>query len=190
MKRATFALAIGGVLLLISWVTAPAALTPAPVAPLSETEINRIEQAAQAVVPVTAQVDDQAAKLRARLAQPPPEPNPTRNPFQFGRGTVPRTGTVPVQEDRNRNRDAESPAGDSGTKTGTVPILPTLVAIMADEQDGTVIRNAALAMGDDITVVRIGQSFDRFVVDAIATDWVRLIDTTSPTRATFTIAIR
>jgi hypothetical protein len=70
------------------------------------------------------------------------------------------------------------------------PALPTLVAITSDGAGDALILTAALAMGDEVKLVRVGQPFDRFIVDAIGVDSVRLVDSTSPTRATFTIAIR
>jgi hypothetical protein len=51
-------------------------------------------------------------------------------------------------------------------------------------------RTAVFAMNDDMKIVMPGQMFDRFLVEAIGPDSVRIVDITSPTRATFVIAIR
>jgi len=177
-------LAIGGGLILISWVTSPAAL-PAPSDPrVSPAELDRADQTAQAIAPLTTQIDDQAARLRARLSQPPAKPQPDRNPFRFG-GTSPSPkGTYPV------------PKGTYPEKTGYVPVanaalaLPVLVAITSDAGDGGIMRTAVLSMNDEMKIVKPGQLFDRFIVEAIGPDSVRIVDITSATRATFIVAIR
>jgi hypothetical protein len=187
MKRVVAILAVGGGLILISWVTSPAARTTSSDRTVSAAEIDRADQTAQAVAPLTIQVDDQAARLRARLSQPPPKPEPDRNPFRFGgtspspKGTVPAAkGTYPVQSGYVPLNVPASPA----------VALPSLVAITSDARDGGLMRTAVLSIGDEMKIVKPGQAFDRFIVEAIGPDSVRIVDITSPTRATFIVAIR
>jgi len=182
-------LAVGAGLILISWVTSPAArTTPNPTA-ISPADLALGDQAAQVIAPLAAQADDQAARLRGRLSPPPPKPQPDRNPFRFGKGDVPLKGTVPLRG------TSPLPAVDKGPVPLAPPEalaieLPSLVAITADARDGGLFRTAVLSMNDEMKIVRPGQVFDRFIVEAIGQDSVRLVDITSPARATFVVAIR
>ena len=183
MPRVVGILAIGGGLILISWVTSPAALTTPPGPRVSPTEV---EQAAQAVTPLTSQVDDQAARLRARLAAPPPKPDPERNPFRFGDTSPAPKASSPAK----RAARADAPSVTLAAPVITPLALPSLIAITTDATAGGIMRTAALSMNDELRIVRPGQMFDRFMVESIGADSVRLVDITSPTRATFVIAIR
>jgi hypothetical protein len=150
-------------------------------------EIERADQTSQAVTPLTSEIDAQAARLRARLAQPPPKPQPDRNPFRFGKGTY------PISTEKAEKGTYPKPA--KSVEKGYVPVapaiaMPTLVAITSDARDGGLMRTAVLSINDEIKIVRPGQMFDRFLVEAIGPDSVRLVDITSPTRATFIIPIR
>jgi hypothetical protein len=186
--RLTGILAIGGVLILISWVTSPAARMTPGSPRISPAEIERVDQTAQAVAPLSRQIDEQAARLRARLAQPPPKPEPDRNPFRFGAGvTVPKTaGRKPSSL---RADEMPTPSVAAGPASPAL-LLPALIAITSDAGDGGIMRTAVLSMNDDLKIVKPGQMFDRFIVEAIGPDSVRVVDITSPTRATFTVAIR
>ncbi len=187
MKRITGILAIGGGLILISWVTSPAARTTPPDPTISAADLERADQVAQSIAPLSSQVDDQAARLRARLSQPPPKPQPDRNPFTF-------KGTHPFSTEKTQK--GTYPISSETVEKGYVPLvavaisLPSLVAITADAQDGGLMRTAVLSMNDEMKIVRPGQVFDRFIVEAIGPDSVRIVDLTSPARATFTVAIR
>lgn len=188
MKRVAGILAVGGGLILIFWVTSPAARTPAAAPELSAADLALADQAAQAIPPIASQVDEQAARLRARLAEPPQKPQPTRNPFRF-KGTE-----VFSTEKHRRGTGVLSPKSVENTPVPFVSApaisLPAVVAITADARDGGLMRTAVLSMHDEMKNVRPGQAFDRFVVEAIGPDSVRLVDITSPTRATFVVAIR
>jgi hypothetical protein len=181
-------LAIGGALILISWVTSPAARTAPPERTMSVADVALADQTAQAVAPITTQLDDQASRLRARLSQPPPKPEPERNPFRFGDpGAAPKgAGTKP------RGARIAGTAAPSAIATPATPALalPALVAITSDASDGGLMRTAALSMNDEMKIVKPGQVFDRFLVEAIGPDSVRIVDITSPARATFIVAIR
>ena len=182
--------AIGGCLILISWVTSPSAL-PTPDAPRpSAADLQLVEQAAQSVPPIAAQIDDHAARLRARLAEPPPKPQPTRNPFRFKGSEVFSTEKHQKGTGVFGSKSVENTPVPLATPASPAIALPTVVAITADARDGGLIRTAVLSMNDEMKNVRPGQAFDRFVVEAIGQDSVRLVDITSPTRATFVVAIR
>ncbi len=190
MARIAGILAVGAGLILISWVTAPAArTTPDPVS-ISPADLVLEDQAAQVIAPLAAQADDQAARLRARLSPPPQKPQPARNPFRF-------KGTEPFSTEKAPK--GTEPFVAKSVEKGSVPLappaapaieLPSLVAITADARDGGLFRTAVLSMNDEMKIVRPGQVFDRFIVEAIGQDSVRLVDITSPARATFVIAIR
>ena len=181
-------LAIGGGLILISWVTSPAARTTPPEPGVSPAEIGRADQTAQAVAPLTTQIDDQAARLRAHLARPPAPPKPERNPFRFGglRPTSNPVGPTPDTRASVGRPDLE------GRRLDVSPsiTLPLLVAITSDARDGGLMRTAVLSINDDMKIMTPGQVFDRFLVESIGPDSVRIVDITSPTRATFIVAIR
>jgi hypothetical protein len=180
-------LAAGGGLILISWVTAPAARTTPDSPRVSRAEIERVDQAAQAVAPLSTQIDEQAARLRARLSQPPPKPEPDRNPFRFGAGVTPGSGS---RKPINTQRDGISTPPALARPASPALVLPSLVAITSDAGDGGIMRMAVLSMNDEMKTVKPGQMFDRFIVEAIGPDSVRIVDITSPARATFIVAIR
>jgi hypothetical protein len=187
MNRIVGILGIGGALILISWVTSPAARTAPPGRTLSAADVVLADQTAQAVAPLTTQIDDQAARLRARLAQPPAPPKPERNPFTFA-------GVGRPDLEGRRLRPTSKPVGPTTgieSPVSSPPLaLPSLVAITSDAGDGGLMRTAVLSMNDEIKIVKPGQMFDRFIVEAIGPDSVRIVDITSPTRATFIVAIR
>lgn len=187
MKRLVGILAVGGGLILILWVTSPAARTP-PVAPeLSAADLALADQAAQTIPPIASQIDAQAARLRARLAERPQQPQPSRNPFRFKAAETPK-GTGVFSTEKARKGTELLPVAPFVSAPAIT--LPTVVAITADARDGGLMRTAALSMNDEMKIVRPGQLFDRFIVEAIGQDSVRLVDITSPTRATFVVAIR
>jgi hypothetical protein len=191
MPRVAAILAIGGGLILISWVTAPAARPAANDPRLPAAEIDRAEQTSRAVTPLASEIDAETARLRARLAQAPPKPQPDRNPFKFGAPTRPTSRpvgpTVAVGRSELEGRRNDAPAI---VPVAPAVLMPTLVAITSDARDGGLLRTAVLSMNDDMKIVQPGQMFDRFLVEAIGPDSVRIADITSPSRATFTIAIR
>lgn len=186
MKRMSAILAVGAGLILISWVTSPAARTTPADPRVSAADIERADQTAQTIAPLTTQIDDQAARLRARLSQPPPKPQPERNPFRFGGTSPSERGTYPVKKGTYPERPGYVPLVNAPAPLA----LPSLVAITSDAGDGGLMRTAVLSMNDEMKIVKPGQVFDRFIVEAIGPDSVRIVDITSPARATFIVAIR
>ena len=185
MKRIAFALVISGVLLLATWVQAPAS-TNRDLPMLSTADFAEIEQAVQAAAPVTRQIDEEAARLRMRLSVDTPAPTPSRDPFRF------KTPTPVAVASRERGPEAVVPAAAPAAIVPSAPVVigPTLVGITEDVVGGITTRTAVLSMGDDLAMVKIGQSFARFVVQSISATSVALVDTTSPTRSISTITIR
>jgi hypothetical protein len=185
MKRAAFALALSGVLLLATWVQAPAA--PArDIAEPSAVDIADADQAAQAVAPVARQIDDEAARLRQHLAERLPFTPPARDPFRF-RADTKRTGSEPFS-----SKSVEKGSDPVGLKTPASPpiAVPVLIGVTEDMAAGVVTRTAILSMGDDMAMVKTGQAFSRFIVRSIGALSVELVDVTSPNRAVSTISIR
>ena len=184
MKRIAFALAISGVLLLATWVQAPASTTRETPMP-SAAELADIEQAVQAAAPVTKQIDEEAARLRQRLVTETPAPSPSRDPFRFRSAAPP----APVAAERSH---ALPPAPPTPAPVAVAPqvIMPTLVGITEDVVGGVTTRTAVLSMGDELAMLKIGQSFARFLIQSISTTSVELIDTTSPARSISILTIR
>jgi hypothetical protein len=156
MSRIASAVLVGGVLLMF-WVAAPAAPTPATLPP-SPADLAAVD----AAVPVAQDVAREAARLRQLLDHPPDPPRPGRDPFKFG---VPPTHATPPPPAPPPT--AAAPAGSSA------PALPVLVAIV-DGDAGT--RRAAFAIGDDVEVLAAGDAVGLLTIHAIAADHVDLTD--------------
>lgn len=181
MKRAAFALALSGVLLLATWVQAPAAPARDVAAP-SAADVSSADQTAQSVAPVARQIDEEAARLRQRLAAAVPFTAPARDPFRFN-----KKGSEPFS-----TKSVEKGSDPVVLKTPVAPpiVVPVLVGITEDAAGGVVTRTAILSMGDDMAIVKTGQAFSRFIVQSIGALSVELVDVTSPNRTVSTIRIR
>ena len=157
MSRVAGLLYLGGVIVLASWVWAPAApVSPPPPATTS----TKLDQSGTVVAEVNAEVD----RLRERLAVPPQLPPPARDPFRYGERHEPRRPLAPPVE--APAAPAEPPA----------PRLPLLVAIAANTTDGVVTRTAVLAEGDGVRLVKAGDQIGRFVVRSVSADAAELFD--------------
>jgi hypothetical protein len=171
MTRVTSALALSGCVLLTTWAVAPAAPPPGP--PLVRAaDLKAFDQS----VPVLADVNAQVERLQQRPASPPEFPAPARDPFRFGRRPEParpKVENVPARVD---------------APVVVTPLLPRLVAILADTTDGTLVRTAALAVGEGVEIVKPGDTVGPFVVRSIGSDALELADPLSG--ATFQISIR
>ncbi len=174
MRRLRTVLVLGGVVSVTTWVVAPAAPPPAP-PPMTAADLAAFDQATPAVNDVNAQV----ARLRQRLSEPPTFPVPTRNPFRFGPrpGPPPPTSAAPPIE--NAPPVLAPPA----------PVLPRLVAILANTAEGTVTRRAVLASGDDVHVLSAGDPVGGgLFVHTVDAEIVELIDPISG--ATYRLTLR
>lgn len=172
MQRIAAVLAAGGGVLLLTWMVSPAASAPTRTDP-PRTAIE-IDQSSA----VVAEVNTQVERLRERLDTVPSFPPPSRDPFNFGRRAEPRP---PVVSNPTPPVPAivEAPPG---------PVLPHLVAIVASDEDGGVVRSAVISENDDVRFLKPGDTMGNLVVRTIAADVVTLVDRTSG--ATFTLSLR
>lgn len=116
-------------------------------------------------------VQAQAARLRQRLATAP-APHPVRNPFTFeARQSMPKRTAAP----------------SAGLPPPAPPIAPpdidpvlTLIGVAEDSEETGVVRTAMIVgVGDELFLVRVGQSVGRYQVVAIGADAVELKDSAS-----------
>jgi hypothetical protein len=166
MHRLAFVPLAGGVVLLVTWIAAPAAPRP-----FAETDARAEGQST-----ATTEVDAQVARLRARLAAPVEFPPPARNPFRF----VPRPDPP--------RPAASSPADEIVPAEPAAPVLPVLLAITTAPGDPPQ-RTAVLRTGiDDIRLVKVGDRFGDLVIQSIAADGMELVDPV--TSRTYRIALQ
>jgi hypothetical protein len=161
MKRLGAILVFAGAVLVSTHILAPAETPPAKPAVIAA-DLAAIDQARPIVDEVNAQVD----RMRERLASPPAYPAPTRDPFRFGK----RADPAPPKP------AAPAPAPVFSESTPAPPVLPRLIAIALTTTEGVAQRTAALALGDDLRIVKPGETMARFVVHSIGADVVELID--------------
>lgn len=186
LRRLAPALMLALVLLLAAQLQSPAG--PAwELAPLSAGAVEMAEQTSQAVAPVARQVEEEAERLRQHLAERARFVAPARDPFRFS-GPAKR----PAPQTDRPEPSAFVPAMIVARAPDSPPILlPTLIALTEDAgPDGVVVRTAVLAMGDDMAMVKTGQTFSRFQVQSIGATSVELVDVTSPTKAVTIVSIR
>ena len=69
-------------------------------------------------------------------------------------------------------------------------VVPTLIALTADDVAGVGVFTAVLSMNDEMAIVKVGQAFDRFQVKSITAELIELIDITSPTKTVTTLTIK
>ena len=174
MKRLAAILLFAGAVLFSTHILAPAAPSH-PRLVVSSTDLAAIIQAKPIVDEVNAQVD----RLRERLARPPEYPAPTRDPFRFGKRAEP---TPPKAA-----KPALAPALVM-TPAISAPVLPRLVAIVSNATDSGLLRSAVLASGDDVHIVKSGESIGKLVVRSIGVDAVELADPVSG--VTFKISLQ
>ena len=160
MKRLSAIVIFAGAVLVSTHILAPAAPPPAPAA-LTSADLAAIAQTA----PVVEQVDTQVDRLRERLAAPPAYPQPLRDPFRFGQRTEPP-----------RPKPASAPAAIVELPAAPAPALPRLIAIATNMTDGSPVRSAVLSAGDDVQVVKTGDTYGKFLVRTIGADAVELTD--------------
>lgn len=158
MNRLAALLLLGGVLLLVSWAVAPASPGGQTAPPASTAD-----QASPVVAEVNAQVD----RLRERLASTPKFPPPERDPFRFGARTERKAPAVPAV---NAPEVALEPAP---------PVLPRLVAIVADGAGASAARSAVFAEGETVRLLKAGDTIDTFVVRSVGADFVEIVDNTT-----------
>jgi hypothetical protein len=171
MHRLTSALLLGGGVLLTSYISAPAAPTPAP-ARVSTAVLDEIE----AMAPLAADVAQESERLRSRLAVVPAAQDARRDPFNFGapRRAVPVvTVSAPVL-----------PAPDVEI-TPTI-VWPSLAAVMTGVGDATALT-AVFGIGDGIAMLRKGETTGGFLVRDVTSSSVELMHVATSTVRTLSI---
>jgi hypothetical protein len=151
-------LLLAGLVLLGTWIAAPAAPSPSPL-PAHVTAPD--DQTAPLVAEMAAQVERMKNRLDASQGFPLPE----RNPFTFGarREIVPVRPRLPVAV-------PEEPAPPPP------PALPKLVAVVANDGDGAVVLTAVFSLGDEVKMVKPGDAIGAFVIRSITAEAVELLD--------------
>jgi len=182
MRRVALAVSISGILLLAAWVQAPASPVRDATGPTAS-EVDAADQTARSVAPVARQVDQEADRLRQHLAARVPFTPPARDPFRFKS----KTGSEPFS---TGSREKGSDPVVLKIPVSPPIAVPTLIGLTEDSVGGVVTRAAVLSMGDDMAIVKPGQTFSRFVVRSIGPASVELVDVTSPTQTVTTITIR
>jgi len=169
MPRLRSALLLGGAVLLTTYISAPAAPTPAR-SRASETELRAIDTAAQVVhaaTQETARLNDatqETARLRARLEAVPQKPVTERDPFSFG--TTPR---VP----KRVTAAPEPVAPPVGIEVAPPPALvwPKLVALLTDNGKIT----AVIGVGDAVEILKAGETTGGFLVREITATSIEVV---------------
>lgn len=158
MHRLSSALVLGGAVLLTSYISAPAAPTPEP-ARASEAELDAIDASA----PVAADVTQEAARLRERLAILPQKPVTQRDPFNFGtRPRSPKRATAAPEPEPAILEEVEPPPA---------LVWPKLVALLTD--NGTI--TAVLGLGETVEMLRAGETAGGFLVREITAASIEVV---------------
>jgi hypothetical protein len=171
MPRIASLTLIGLVVIATTWVAAPAAPTPAPVR-VSEAEMAEIT----AIVPLASEVDQQAERLRARMATVPAPPQPRRDPFAFG---APRPEPVVAA--------ADVPAVEAPTVAEPEMLWPTLAAVMTEPAAEGVTRTAVVGWGDSVEFLATGESFEDFRLERVSAGAIELLHVPTGARRTLTL---
>jgi hypothetical protein len=66
--------------------------------------------------------------------------------------------------------------------------LPHLIAIATNVQEGNTVRTAVLALGDELQIVKTGETFLKFLVRSIGADALELTD--PATGSTFKLSLQ
>jgi hypothetical protein len=160
MTRTASAALGGGVVLLLVWKAATGA--PSPAVPLQ----RDTPPAAQTPVPVD--LDREAVRLHERLANSPKFPPPQRDPFSFG--------TKPPAPVRARALPASPPMPVVVEAPPPVSDAPRLLAVLTDAGDGGPLRRAVLGIGDDVQILRIGDTVTHYRIRSIGADALEFVD--------------
>ncbi len=186
MNRVAYALGLSGVLLLATWVQAPASPT-SEVMPPSAAAVAALDQAVSASSQVARDIDQEAERLRQRLSQEIPAPAPSRDPFRFRVAEPPAPAKTSAKVPSPEKLPAPSP---NAAPPAPVVLMPTLIGITEETANGVVTRSAVLSMGDDMAIVKAGQTFARFIVQTIGPSSVEIVDATNPARSISVLTLR
>ena len=162
MSRLRSLLLLGGTVVAMSYISAPAAPTPTPQPP-SERQLRAIDEK----TPVAEDAVQETAKLRARLAVLPQNPQPQRDPFTFG--ATPRAP---------KRVTTEPPEVVIPETPPPPPIMfPKLVALLTDNGQIT----AVLGIGDSIEMLKAGESAGGFTVREITSSSIEVVHVATST---------
>jgi hypothetical protein len=171
MHRVAPLLFLGGVLLLVTSLRAPAASVPGVAAPMPADYFD--EQATGVLVAV----EQEAAKLRDRIDRPVEAPVAERNPFRFG--------------DRPDEADAGVGPGALDAAPVELPppvlVLPRIVAMTTAAGESPV-RRAFVAFEGTVVEVAAGSVIGDFVVQTIGVTVIEVRH--EPTGETHVIHLR
>jgi hypothetical protein len=163
--------AVSGATVLAGWLaSAPPSNAPAP-----GTATARRAQGSAARTAPADDIQEQAARLQARMRQEPVYREPSRNPFRFGEREAPRSEPLAVEP---RVREVEPTAVEP-----VVPALPppppvTLAGIAEDRNGDRVERTAVLSSQTGVLLVREGDIvLGQYRVSRIEANAVELTDT-------------
>jgi hypothetical protein len=168
MSRLRSLLLLGGTVLVMSYISAPASPTPPPHAP-SEAQVRAID----AMAPVAMTATQEAAQLRARLAILPQNPQPRRDPFTFGSTPRAPKRVIPVEPAPVVEVIAPAPA----------LMWPKLVALLTDNGKVT----AVLGLGDTVEIVKAGDSMGGFLVREITASAIEVVHVATSTSQRLTL---
>jgi len=157
-------LLFAGALLISQWVLSSAAptVTPSP-APVAAPHMT-LSAYEQTTAPIVAEIAAQVDRLRERLNTPPAPPQPTRDPFRYGQRELPRPKNVEPEI------VAPPPAQPRA------PELPRLIAIASEKTDAGVEWRAAISNGDQIILLKAGDTIGPFVVRSVSETTLELAD--------------
>jgi len=172
MHRLTSALWLGSAVLLLSYINAPAAPTPAPPR-VPPDALRAIDDA----VPLSAEVDQEAARLRERLAVVPEKPTIIRDPFHFG--AAPRR---PARLPAAVEPEPEAPPVDAMPAI----VWPKLVALLTERDSAAL--TAVIAVGDAVDMVKVGGALGGFLVRDVTTTSIEVVHIA--TSATMRLTLR
>jgi hypothetical protein len=169
VSRTASVLLFAGALLISQWVLSSAA--PTNNSPTSSTSSGsptsalRSDLAAyeQATAPIVAEISAQVDRLRERLSTPPAPPQPGRDPFRYGVRELPRPKVA-------------QPEIPVAPPPPPAPELPRLIAITSEKTDAGVEWRAAFSNGDQILLLKAGDTIGPFAIRSVSEGVVELAD--------------
>jgi hypothetical protein len=124
----------------------------------------------------TPEIEIHRDRLASRLERIPAPSRSPRNPFRFG--TLLAPARARAVEAASSVEGFQPPEAVVAGREARAPVW-RLVAIAEDRTEAGVVRVAALASGDEVTLVKVGDEVaGRYVVTAISVDVVELQDRT------------
>jgi hypothetical protein len=167
--------AVSGATVLAGWLASgPPQNAPAPGA----TPSRRAQGSGARTAAADTDIQDQAARLQARMRQEPVYHEPSRNPFRFGGRDAPRTAPLGVEPGAREVAPT--------TNEPVVPVVPAppppppvkLSGIAEDRIGDRIERTAVLSVPSGVVLVREGDAvLGQYRVSRIEANAVELTDT-------------